>query len=263
MRTPLALLWLCGLAFAAGCTTAKPKPDPLVQTKAQDNARIHFDLGVNAQSHGDVRTALQEYLNAVQFDPNCYQAENALGVLYHLSFRQPAVAEKHYQRALQIKPTDSATKVNLAALYLDQQRYGEAIALDEQVIADLEYKKQYLPANNEGWAYFKKGDAARALQLIQDAVRSNPGFCQGYRNLGLIYESQDKLDLSALELSRMVKKCPDSAQGWYDLGRLQLRQHQADAAKKSFAKCRDASKEGDPLLDGCAKLAGSPSGATP
>lgn len=257
MKRSFSALFLCA-ALAAGCTTTSSakKEDLANDPKAQDNAHIHYDLGLNAQASGDVRSALNEYNLALQYDPNFADAENALGILYHLAFRQPDEAEKHYKKALQLKPDYSGAKVNLAALYLDLGRYDEAIALDEEVLKDLSYKNQYLPANNEGWAWYKKGDTARALSLILETVRANPDFCQGYRNLGLIYAEQGKLDLAQTELERMVKKCPESAQGFYDLGKVQLRAHKDAAAMKSFQLCRDKSKEGDPLLDDCTRLVG-------
>lgn len=257
-KTLTALCTAAALVLGAGCTTTsangKKDADLSKDPKAQDNAHIHYDLGLNAQAQGDVRTALNEFNLALQYEPGFADAENALGILYHLSFRQLDEAEKHYKQALALKPDYSGAKVNLAALYLDEGRYDEAIALDEEVLKDLEYKNQYLPANNEGWAWYKKGDTARALALIQETVRANPEFCQGYRNLGLIYADQGKLDLALTELQRMVKKCPESAQGFYDLGRVQLRAHDDAGAMKSFQSCKEKSKEGDPLLDDCTRL---------
>lgn len=240
----------------AGCTTTPPKPDPKDDPKAHDNAEIHFNLGAQAQANQDVRQALNEYQVALQYDPNYADPENGLGLLYHLSFRQLDEAEKHYQRALAIKPDFSKAKVNLAALYLDEARYDEAIALDEQVLKDLQYQGGFLVANNEGWAYYKKGDAQRALALIKEAVRVNPDFCQGYRNLGIIYAETGQVDAARLELDRMVKKCPEAPQGWYELGKVQLKQKDEAGAKASFAKCRDHAGESDPLFEDCAKLSG-------
>ena len=67
---------------------------------------------------------------------------------------------------------------------------------------------------------------------------------------------QAELDTAQLELERLVKKCPDSPQGYADLGEVMLRQKQPDEARKNFILCRDKAKEGDPLLEDCARKAG-------
>jgi len=251
------ILFLAALAGLCGCPGSQHRPDAPSDDKTLENSRIHFDLGVNEQAAGKVREALNDYQLALQFNPANAEAENALGLLYHLSFRQLDEAEKHYLRALELSPKLTSARVNLAALYLDEGRYDAAIALDEQALRDIEYKNGFLPANNEGWAYFKKGEADRALSLIQQAVRANPEFCQGYRNLGLIYESQGKLDMAEVELSRLTKKCPDSAEGHHELGQVEAKLRKPDEAKREYCLCRDKSKEGEVLLDTCTQLCGS------
>jgi Tfp pilus assembly protein PilF len=252
-----SLAALSALALLAGCPAAQVKDDAKSEDpKAREQAQIQYDLGANDQAQGNVRQALNEYQTAISIDPYFYEAENAQGLLYHLSFRQLDESERHYKRALELKPDYSSAKNNLAALYSELGRYDACIALEEEVLKDLQYKNSHLAANNQGWCYFKKGDAARALQLIQETVRANPEFCQGYRNLGLIYAEQGKLDTAQLELERLVKKCPDSPQGYADLGEVMLRQKQPDEARKNFILCRDKAKEGDPLLEDCARKAG-------
>jgi type IV pilus assembly protein PilF len=255
MRKPLVFL---ALALCCGCPGDQHKADEApTDDKTLENSRIHYDLGVNDQAAGNVRDALDEYQLSLTYNPANADAEDALGLLYHLSFRKLDLAEKHYLRALEIEPKRTSARVNLAALYLDEGRYDEAIALDEKALSDLEYKNGFLAANNEGWAYFKKGQPDRALLLIQQAVRAKPEFCQGYRNLGLIYQSQSKLDMAEVELSRLTKKCPDSAEGHHELGQVEASLRKPDAAKKEFCLCRDKSKEGEALLDTCTKLCGS------
>jgi tetratricopeptide (TPR) repeat protein len=230
----------------------------------QDSARIHYDLGVNAEQSGDVRAAVREYEASLFYDKAYEKSENALGILYHLSFRHLDEAERHFKLALQLKPNFSEAQLNLGNLYLDEGRYDEAINLYETVLKDMFYRKPYLAENNEGWAYYKKGDVVRSLSLIQEAVRTNPEFCQGFRNLGLIYRDQQKLDLSLEEFGRMLKKCPQNPEGHYELGTLLLRMNREEEARFHFATCRDLSREGEPLLDTCTALAaGTDAGQAP
>ena len=256
MKRPLSIFLILASGLL-GCPGSQPRPDDPNAPggdKAHENATIQFSLGANDQASGNVRQALAEYQQALVYDPNYPEAENALGLLYHLSFRQLDESEKHYLQALKLKPDYASAKNNLAALYTYLGRYDDCVRLEEEVLKDLQYKGGFLAANNEGWCLFKKGDIAHGLPLIQEAVRVNPEFCQGYRNLGLIYADQNKLDLAETELDRMVKKCPDAAQGYYELGKVQLRLGKAPDAVHNFGICRDRAKEGDPLLDECTRL---------
>ncbi|MBS2031094.1 MAG: social motility TPR repeat lipoprotein Tgl [Deltaproteobacteria bacterium] len=248
------LVLAAGLLGCPGTQTRPDDPNGSGGDKAHENATIQFSLGANDQSTGNVRQALAEYQQALVYDPNYPEAENALGLLYHLSFRQLDESEKHYLRALQIKPDYASAKNNLAALYTDEGRFDDCVRLEDEVLKDLQYKGGFLAANNEGWCLFKKGDVARGLPLIQESVRVNPEFCQGYRNLGLIYDQEGKLDMAETELSRMLKKCPDSAQAYYELGKVQLKLGKPTDAVRNFGTCRDRAKEGDPLLDECIRL---------
>jgi tetratricopeptide (TPR) repeat protein len=231
------------------------RPDP----KSVKDGEIHYDLGVDAMEHNNVRSAIKEFEQAQQLNPENERAENALGILYHLSFHRLDQAELHYKKALLLKPKFSEAKLNLGNLYLDQARYDDAITLYEEVLGDLYYAKGFLAVGNEGWAYYKKGDSARGLELIQESVRSNPEFCQGYRNLGLIRMDQKQFELARSAFDKLTKKCPAMAEGHYQLGQVQLHQGQQEDAKKSFAQCRDLSREGEPLQEACAKLAGDKS----
>ena len=254
MTRPIAAALLCTTLLGCPSTTTPVKKDEGAE-KLRDQASVHFDLGVNAQIQGDVRAALNEFQLALQIDPTFADAENALGLLYHLAFRQLDESGRHYRRALELRPDYSQARLNLAALELDLSHYDEAIALDEVVLKDLHYKGSYLAANNAGWAYYRKGQTEKALSLIKETVRVNPDFCQGYRNLGLIYSDQNQLELAQLELDRMVKKCPDSPQAHYELGRVELKRHREGEARAAFGRCRDKAKEGEALLEECARLA--------
>lgn len=217
----------------------------------EQRATIQYDLGIQAQTSGDVRQALTAYENAIASDSEFEPAENALGILYHLSFNRPEQAEAHFKRALQIKPNYSEAKVNLGNLYLSLERYDDAIAQYEQALSDLMYRKPHIAQNNMGWALFKKGENDRALQLIGDAVRANPDFCQGHRNLGLIHSSQRKWELARLSFDKFTRKCPEQAEGWYRLAEVATATGDAEGARANFVKCRDLARETDPLLEAC------------
>jgi tetratricopeptide (TPR) repeat protein len=227
-------------------------------------AQIHFDLGVNAQTSGDVQTAYREYQQAVEKYPDFAEAHNALGILLHLSFKRPQEALVHYQQAVKLKPAfsdagfTSQAKTNLANLYLDLARYDEAIALYQEALNDMLYATPYIAQHNLGWAHYKRGDTKRedhklAVESIKAAVTTNPKFCLGYKNLGIIFDEQGKLEDACKNYGRYRENCPDVADAHYREGVCLAKLGQNDAARKAFAACQTKNPS-EPLKEDCKRL---------
>jgi len=205
--------------------------------KERQGAEAHYDLGINAQSSGDVRGALKEFEESLKLDPDFADAHNALGVLLHLSFDRKDEAEKHYKQALELRPTFSEAKVNLGNLYLDQGRLDEAITLYEQALNDMLYATPYIAETNLGWAYFKKGNSPQALAHLRAAVTQAPAFCLGYKDLGLVQDARGDLAAACTEFGRFVQACPKVAEAHQLLGSCLVRQGRATEARASFDSC--------------------------
>ncbi|HTS79409.1 MAG TPA: social motility TPR repeat lipoprotein Tgl [Myxococcaceae bacterium] len=205
--------------------------------KERQGADAHYDLGINAQNAGDVRSALKEFEQALDLDPDFAEAHNAIAVLLHLSFDKKDDAEKHYKRALEIRPAFSEAKVNLGNLYLDEGRLDEAIALYEQALNDMLYATPYIAETNLGWAYFKKGNTAQALEHLKAAVTTNPGFCLGYKDLGMVHDARGDLTAACTEFAKFVDACPKAAEAYQLRGNCQVRQGRAAEARASFDAC--------------------------
>lgn len=205
--------------------------------KERQGAEAHYDLGINAQNAGDVRGALREFEESLKLDDDFAEAHHAMAVLLHLSFDKKDDAEKHYRRALEIRPTFSEAKVNLGNLYLDQGRLDEAIGLYEQALNDMLYATPYIAEANLGWAYFKKGNTTQALEHLRAAVTTNPQFCLGYKNLGLVQDARGDLAAACTEFGKFVEACPKVAEAHQLRGSCQVRQGRGAEARASFEAC--------------------------
>jgi type IV pilus assembly protein PilF len=205
--------------------------------KERQGAEAHYDLGISAQSSGDVRGALKEFEESLKLDDDFAEAHNAIAVLLHLSFDKKDEAEKHYRRALEIRPSFSEAKVNLGNLYLDQGRLDEAIDLYQQALNDMLYATPYIAETNLGWAYFKKGNTPQAIEHLRAAVTTNPEFCLGYKDLGLVHDARGDLAAACTEFGRFVDACPKVAEAYQLRGSCQVRQGRAAEARASFDAC--------------------------
>jgi tetratricopeptide (TPR) repeat protein len=216
-------------------------------------AEIHYDLGIAAQQAGNVQEAVSEFRKALELDPELPEAHNAMGVLLHLAFRRHDEAVTHYQKAIEVRPTFSEAKANLANVHLDKGRYDEAIKLYEEVLNDMLYPTPYFAHGNMGWAFYKKGEMTRAVDSIKTAVTLNPGFCLGYRNLGLIYQDTGKTEDACRQFARYREACPDTADAYLREGVCQAKLGQVDAARQSFSTCEAKASQAT-LKDECRTL---------
>jgi tetratricopeptide (TPR) repeat protein len=242
------LVSLVALAFVlSGC---KHVPSE----KEQQSSEIHYNLGVQAQQAGNIQEALNEFQRAVDQDPDNADARNALGILLHISFRRPAEAIEHYEKALEVRPNFSEARTNLANVHLDQGRYDEAIKLYEQVLNDMLYPTPFIAQGNMGWAYFKKGDTVRALENIRAAVTLNPKFCLGYKNLGLIHDQTGNTEEACRQFTRYREACEDAADAHMREGVCLAKLGQVDTAREHFTQCEEKAAQQPTLKDECRRL---------
>jgi type IV pilus assembly protein PilF len=224
--------------------------------KEQQTAEIRYNLGVQAQQAGNIQEALGEFQRAVEIDPSNAEAQNALGILLHLSFRRHAEAIEHYEKALEIRPTFSEARANLANVYLDQGQYDQAIKLYEQVLNDMLYPTPFIAQGNMGWAYYKKGDTEKALENIKASVTLNPNFCLGFKNLGLIYEQTGSTEEACKQFAHYREQCSDVPDAYMREGVCLAKLGQADAARERLQTCEAKADQPSqkPLKDECQRL---------
>jgi tetratricopeptide (TPR) repeat protein len=221
--------------------------------KERQGAQIHYDLGVHAQE-SDPRAAFAEFETSLGLDPDFPEAHNAIGVVLHLAYSRPEEAIVHYRRAIELRPSFSEAKTNLANLYLDQKRYDEAITLYEEALNDMRYSTPFIAQGNLGWAFYKKGETKKAIDQIKAAVTTNPRFCLGHKNLGIIYEEQGALADSCKQFGKYREGCPAAGDAYFREGTCLAKMGEVAPAKKAFETCLEKTKD-ETLKDDCRRLA--------
>jgi type IV pilus assembly protein PilF len=243
----VSLVWSLALAFIlSGCKHVPTE-------KERQNSEIRYNLGLQAQQSGNIQEALSEFQRAVETDPDNADAQNALGILLHLSFRRHAEAIEHYNKALEVRPTFSEARTNLANVYLDQGQYDQAIKLYEQVLNDMLYPTPYIAQGNMGWAYYKKGDTEKALENIKASVTLNPNFCLGFKNLGLIHEQTGNTEEACKQFGHYREQCPDVADAYMREGVCLAKLGQADTARERLETCETKAAQ-QALKEECRRL---------
>lgn len=91
----------------------------------------------------------------------------------HFARGNYALAEQHFQKAVELKPSDSASWVGLAASYDRLGRFGLADRAYEQ--ATRLSGNTFEVLNNRGFSYLLRGDTTRAALMFEKAKALRPG----------------------------------------------------------------------------------------
>ena len=215
---------------SAGCAHRPTEKERL-------GAQIHYDLALNAQLAGRAQESYQELKEAVRLDPYNPEIHNALGLVLHLSFGKWDESHAQYKRALELRPDFSEARTNYGNLLMDRDQYDAAIQQYELALNDMLYATPFIAQGNLGWALYKKGDVEGAVDRIKAAVTTNPRFCQGFRNLGLIYAEQARPKEACVQFGRYRDACPEIPDALYREGRCLVEVGDKDKARSNFEAC--------------------------
>jgi tetratricopeptide (TPR) repeat protein len=123
-----------------------------------------------------------------------------------------------------------------AQVYMDRQRYDEAIAEYHIAIRLNPGAAMLAPLYyNLGLAYRKKGEYARALACLQRAVRIQPNFELYYRHLIETYRLAGTLARAQASLERATEWNDRNSEAWFMLGLIREQQGDAAGAQQAFA----------------------------
>jgi Tfp pilus assembly protein PilF len=127
--------------------------------------------GMKALQIGDLTTAKAALEAAVKKNPRDAEAHFYLGTTLDKGGDKPG-AEKEYKEALAIKPDLDTAMENLAALYVDMQKWDDAIKLTKQVLA----KRPDVASLrlNIALAYVGKNDEKTARKWFEEAAKIAP-----------------------------------------------------------------------------------------
>ncbi len=209
MRT---LLLLCSLLLTTGCLTPK----------VVGEADGHHKMGVAYINEGNWPGAISELRQSVKKNKWEKKHWHSLGLAY-FGREMHAEAEEAFKEALEIDPEYAQAQTNLGALYLQTERWDDAVDVLEKARANPEYREPLRTLHNLGWAYFNKGDFPKSRKLYEQILRQYPDFCPAHRNLGSVDEAEGKLN-KALDRYRKAVVCdPGDLKGLYALGVLEMR----------------------------------------
>jgi tetratricopeptide (TPR) repeat protein len=152
---------------------------------------------------GDLPTAKASFESAVAKNAKDPQAHFYLGVTLN-QMKDDKGAERELKAALAIMPDLDEASSNLSALYLDQQRFDDAIKVCKDALAKSNRPELHA---NLGLAYAAKNDIPNAKKELDAASASNdPMILLTY---GTWLEKWKENDAAAEKLRAAAKAAPD------------------------------------------------------
>ena len=179
-----------------------PTPPDIVTTgytavpvSMPDADAVLADIHLHSTDYLD--KAIQEFQDILKVDADNAAAYRGLGYAY-LQKKQYAIAGTYFHRAAQLNSKDprvhylSALVLSKEGTFSDREQLPEATKELETAIAlDPSFADSYMLL---GFAQFRAGDAASALETTQKAIALNPGN-ETYRfNLARMYLANKKVD---------------------------------------------------------------------
>jgi Tfp pilus assembly protein PilF len=191
------LLGALALAFQTtvglGCAT----PDAGKLADRERQARSHYTMALNHLKEGRTGIAIRELLAAQQLTPNDPWIDLSLAEAYRLK-SHTAASEQHLNRALELRPDLHAAKLNLSALYIQTERYEEAIELSAELLGDATFPVPWKALTNQGYALYKLGRNAEARTALEHALEYHERFWPARLDLAILDEEEGRR-LEALE----------------------------------------------------------------
>lgn len=190
-----APLWGALFAVALGGCPGGPSEDDVRRSQAA------YELGVGLFNEQNVPGAFQHLEEAIRLDPENFQAHTVLGTL-HMLRGEVGQAEEHLRTAIETNqrlgagglPALTSDAYNtLGVLYINAQRYDDAVTALRTSTGDLMNRTPHLAWGNLGWALTELHRYPEARDALHQAVRLQPQFCGAWYRLGVIHFAEGRL----------------------------------------------------------------------
>lgn len=218
-----------------------PATAPVVSADSARAAKAdQFFLTARALESIQPGSALLSYNNALQINPTYPEANYRMGLLF-LGAGEVKRAAHSFENELKYHPGHlrAARELGLARSLLDQN--DAAIALLDSLV-------KAHPDDDETWralgfVYKQAGQFDKAEDAYRRAIRLGPKRAGEHRDLAVLLSAQGRPDQARTELKRAIAMEDSDAANWYNLGNLERREQNYEAALEAYqqAEARDSS----------------------
>jgi Flp pilus assembly protein TadD len=200
---PLVLA-VCVVSLGACATTAPQAKRPVVTEEAQRQARAHHGQGTAHLKEGKLALAIRELRAAAALNPNDKWIRLALGEAYRLRGMM-SEAEHEVREALAIEPAFQEARLTLSGIYIQLERWNDAVVQAQVLIDDPTYADVWMPLNNKGFALIQLAKLAEARTSLELAAEINERYWRAHLNLGIVAALESRRDEALARFAKVVE----------------------------------------------------------
>jgi tetratricopeptide (TPR) repeat protein len=163
---------------------------------------------------GEADSAIEEYKNALELNPNNFEAHLKIGFLMYNVKKMSEEGMEHYYQALKADPKDPRIYHDLGMALLHQKKYDKAVeyltiavkgmpeGFDIQYdIVDMHY--------NLGMALLGLGKSQDAITHFTKVISNNPNHAPAFLSIAMALADEERFDESLKYYSRAIQLKPE------------------------------------------------------
>jgi tetratricopeptide (TPR) repeat protein len=200
----LSLSLAAAAVLLAGCATTRTATRPIVTEDAVREARSHHSQGAELLKEGKIPAAIRELRAAAGLNPNDAWIRLALGEAYRLRGLMTE-AEHEIREALAIDPKFQEARLTLSGVYVQEQRYPEAIAEAQALIDDPTYAEVWMPLTNKGFSLIRLGQLSEARKSLELAIEFKDEYWRAHLNLGILATLEGRRDEAITQFASVIE----------------------------------------------------------
>lgn len=172
--------------LSSGCANMGPSnPSGEPPTAYQQSAKIHTELGAGYLQQRQIAIALDEFNEAVKYDPNYALAYNGLGLVYS-ALGEISKADDNFKKSIVLDPSNSQSRNNYGSFLCSQNKIDESIVQFMEAVKNPLYTSASIAYTNAGSCALRKKDTAGAESFFTKALQIDPLLNQAAYPLALI-----------------------------------------------------------------------------
>ncbi len=209
-------------------------------------AEAHYNLANIFFRQGNLKAAEAGYREAIRLNPHYESAHLALGLIYERR-GEGVEAEKKYREVVLNLPFSPLPYLNLARLFLMEEKPQEAIKILTQGLEQTEGRWEFYLYL--GLAHTKSRETAKAIAALEKGVETAPDALPLRLELGrLLAANPAGRDRARQHLEAVLRSDPESYRGHLYLGDLYYRAEMKTEAGRFWRKAGELNPEGPEVV---------------